>query len=121
MSKVYYYHTSKLEVSKLGIVPTCTIALKKEGNKFVYGIAICSKYDNFSRKQGREIAENRLNQRFGELEVPKNLDGLSDHQAALRQLFSIVRSVIIKNRKWKRKVTSFNLQNRIGKPEPVQG
>ncbi len=123
MSKVYYYHTTKLEITKFGLVPAATIALRKEGDKFYYGVSICSKQDNFSRKNGREIAENRLNQGFGIMEVPKNLQDLTEHEACMSQLFNIVLSVVKKNRKWKRRVTSFNLEQKrlenTGKVIPI--
>lgn len=114
MSKVYYSHTTKLEVTKLGLVPACTIALTKRGEKFIYGVSICSKYDNFSKKYGREVAENRMEQEFGTLDVPKILNGLSEKEACLQQLYNLVTSVVTKNKKWKKKITKFNMQNKQG-------
>lgn len=113
MSKVYYNHTTKLRIVKKGYVPAATIALKMEDGKFKYGVAICSKYDNYSRKYGREIAENRLNQGFGEMEIPAPLKDLPEQEACLAQLYNIVQSVVLKNRKWKRRVTKFNLQAKV--------
>lgn len=116
MSKTYFSHTTKLEVTKLGIVPAATIALKKVGNEFHYGISICSIYDNFSKKSGREISENRLNQGFGVLPVPAVLEGLTEKQACLAQLYNLVESVVCKNRKWKKRITKFNLGQKGGTP-----
>jgi hypothetical protein len=109
MSKTFFSHTSKLEITKLGIVPVATIALKKVGDEFHYGVAICSRFDNFSKKSGREIAENRLNQGFGKLPVPKVLSGYSEKEACLAQLYNLVTSVVVKNKKWKKRITKFNL------------
>lgn len=113
MSKVYYFHTSILEVTKFGIVPACTIAIKKDGNEFKYGISICSKRDNFSRKLGREVAENRMNQGFGLIEVPASFASLTEEEQCMAQLLNLVTSVVKKNRKWKRKVTKFNQEQRL--------
>lgn len=114
MSKVYFSHTTKLRVVKMGLVPASTIAIKKVGDNFHYGVSICSKYDNFSKKYGREIAENRLNQGFGILPVPKPLQDLPEKEACLHQLYNLAASTILKNRKWKRKVTAFNKLKQIG-------
>ena len=123
MSKTYYYHTTKLEATKMGLVPACTIALRKDGDKFVYGVSICSRYDNFSRKYGREVAENRLNQGFGIIDIAKirdfkthNVDvqSISDHQMCMQQLFNLVISVVKKNKKWKKRITRFNLTQKVG-------
>lgn len=108
MSKVYFNHTTKLRVVKEGYVPAATIALKRVGDKFHYGVAICSKYDNFSKKLGREVAINRMEQGFGVLEVPKPLIELSENEACLSQLYNIAASVVLKNKKWKKKITKFN-------------
>lgn len=118
MGKVYYFHTTKLDATKAGIVPASTIALKLSDDKtqFQYGVAICSKYDNFSKKYGREVADNRLKQGFGVIEVPKVIgkNDLTDHEACMYQLFNLVLSVVKKNKKWKKKITRFNLEQRQG-------
>jgi len=114
MSKVFYFHTSKFEVTKMGIVPACTIALQKDGDSFKFGLSICSKHDNFNRKIGREVAENRLNKGFGLIkEVPANIASLTENEQCLAQLYSIVVSVVRKNRKWKRRITRFNQEQRV--------
>jgi len=115
-SKVFYYHTTKLEVTKAGIVPACTIAIRKDADGFRYGVSICSKRDNFSRKLGREVAENRLNQGFGLIEsdkVPAKFDSFTETEQCLAQLYNLVISVVKKNRKWKRRVTKFNQEQKI--------
>ncbi len=108
MSQTYYNHTSKFQVVKDKIIPASTIALKKEGNVFHYGISICSKLDNFSKSAGREIAENRMNSGFGTLDVPESLRGVPPREACLYMLYNMTKSVIIKNKKWKRDITRFN-------------
>lgn len=113
MSKVYFNHTTKLEVVKLGLVPAATIALTKVGDKFYYGVAICSRYDNFSKKFGREVAENRLKQGFGELEIPAPLKDLSEKEQCLNMLYNLAATVVVKNRKWKKKVTKFNMAQKL--------
>jgi hypothetical protein len=115
MSKVYFSHTTKLGIVKSGYSPAATVAIKKEGDKFYYGVSICSKYDNFSKKYGRRVAEERMNQEFGVLEIPKPLQDLDDRQASLHQLYNIVASVVLKPKKWKKKVTKFNMTAKVVK------
>jgi hypothetical protein len=102
----------------MGKVPACTIAVKKDVDGFKFGIAICSKHDNFSRKLGREVAENRLNQGFGLMKmkkVPDNFNSLTDSEQCLAQLYTLVVSVVKKNRKWKKRITKFNLEQKTPK------
>lgn len=114
MSQTFFTHTTKLDVVKDGLVPAATIALKKVGNKFHYGVAICSKYDNFSKKFGRETAEGRLNQEFGVLDIPAPLRDLPEREACLIQLYNLAASVVVKSKKWKKRVTKFNLAQNAG-------
>ncbi len=113
MSKVYYAHTTKLPIVKEGYVPPATIAITMVGGIFRYGISICSRYDNFSKKSGREIAENRLNNYFGSLPIPELLRSLPEKQACLSQLYNLTASVVVKNRKWKKRITKFNLAQKL--------
>ena len=114
MSKTYFAHTTKSELVKAGVVPAATIALKREGNVFIYGITICSKYDNFSKKSGREIAENRMNQEFGKIEVPTPLLLVPERESCLAQIYNLAASTIVHTKKWKRRVTKFNLSQNVG-------
>jgi len=108
-TKVFYYHTTKLSITKRGLVPPCTIAVQKDGDKIVYGISICSKHDNFSRKIGREVAELRMNCGFGYIDVAKiKSQGESDEQLVLKVLWPLVKSVVTRHRKWKSKLSKFN-------------
>ena len=114
MSKVFFTHTTKSALVKEKIVPAASIAIRRDGNMFYYGIAICSKYDNFTKKGGREIAENRLKEGFGALEVPTPLLNLPERESCLAQLYNLAASTLVHSRKWKRKVTKFNLAQKTG-------
>lgn len=114
-TKVFYYHTTKLSITKRGLIPPCTIAVQKDGDKIIYGLSVCSKYDNFSRKSGREIAELRMNGGFGYISVEKvllqkkaPLKDITDEQLVLTVLWSLVKSIVTKHRKWKSKLSKFN-------------
>jgi hypothetical protein len=100
-------------VVKLGLVPAATIALTKVGDKFHYGVVICSRYDNFSKKFGREVAENRLKQGFGVLDIPAPIQGLSEKEQCLNMLYNLAASVVVKNKKWKKRVTKFNIAQKL--------
>jgi hypothetical protein len=116
MSQVYFNHTTKLPSSKLGLSPAATVALRREGDNFVYGVAICSQYDNYSKKYGREIALNRLEQRFRVTPIPAELLKLEaevgEKRMCLAFLYQISGSIAAKGRSWKRKVTKFNLDSK---------
>lgn len=111
-TKVFYYHTTKLSITKRGLVPPCTIAVQKDGNKIIYGLSICSKHDNFNRKIGREVAELRMNRGFGYIDAQKikNKEGVdvTDEQLVLKVLWPLVKSVVTRHRKWKSKLSKFN-------------
>lgn len=116
MSKVYINHTTKQELVKARIVPAATIALKREGNNFVFGVAMCSKYDNYSRKAGREIAEARMNQGFKTTAIPETLlkveSEIGEKNICLAFLYQLSASITAKSRKWKKKITKFNIENK---------
>lgn len=114
MSKVYFTHTTKLDAVKYGLVPAATIAMKREGNKFYYGVCICSKQDNFSKKLGREIATQRMEKHFGVLGVPEVLtsSSLTENQQNIEQLYQLAGSVVVKSKRWKKKITNFNLEQK---------
>lgn len=114
MSQVYYNHTTKQLGVKFGVIPPATIALVREGNNFKYGVTICSKYDNFQKKTGREIAENRMKQGFRTTPVPASLleleKEIGEKAANLTFLYQLSSSVSLHTRKWKKKITKFNHQ-----------
>lgn len=124
MSQVYFNHTTKQRAVKLKLAPAATIALKREGNDFVYGITICSRYDAFSKKAGREIAEARLNQGFKRTPIPQTLLNFEkeagEKKMILAFLYELSASVSIKSRKWKKRITRFNLDSKgLGKVIPL--
>lgn len=118
MSKVYYSHTTKLEAVKLGLAPAATIALQKVGNNFIYGVSVCSAYDNFSKTHGREIATARMEKGFKITPIPKDLlkvvdePGLGEKAMCLAFLYQLAYSVTTRSRKWKKKITRFNLEQK---------
>jgi hypothetical protein len=122
-TKVFYYHTTKLSITKKGLVPPCTIAVQKDGDKIIYGLSVCSKYDNFSRKSGREIALLRMISGFGCISVEKvllqkkaPLKDITDEQLVLTVLWSLVKSIVTKHRKWKSKLSKFNKTRSSAEP-----
>lgn len=114
MSKTFFMHTTKTPPVKEKFVPAASIALKRVGDKFHYGVAICSKYDNFSKKYGREIAESRMNQGFAVMDVPKPLLNLDEKVSCLAQIYNISASLVVKNKKWKKRVAKFNIEQNNG-------
>lgn len=110
MSKVYFYHTTKLEVVKNKERSAATIAVQKVGDQFKYGIALCSKYDNFSRKKGRELAQQRLEAGFASMKTPtyKKTEAPTEEQECLTALFNLASSVVVKETKWKKRLEEFN-------------
>lgn len=110
MSKSYVYHTSKLGIVKEGFVPASTVVLRKEGNNIVFGISMCSKDDNFSRKFGKESAEKRMNEGFGSFEIKGKEVNATDHEICMFHLYNIVESVTLHGRRWRSKIARFNAE-----------
>lgn len=108
MSKTYYNHTNRSEKIKSGTNKPATLAISRIGNYFYYGIVLCSKYDNFDKKIGRTLAEKRMNNIFGLMEVPEHLKSLSEKDSCLKQLYNLTESVLQKEKKWKSKITRYN-------------
>lgn len=106
--KIFYAHTSIFPPVKMGLVPPATIALVRVGDKFHYGVALCSKGDNFSRKHGRKIAETRLEEGFGVMDVPEPILHMNYTDSCVEQIRNLSFSALSHFRKWKRKVTRFN-------------
>lgn len=115
MSEVYFNHTTKNEAVKQGFAPASTVAIRREGNSFVYGVAICSAYDSFSKKAGREIATARLNERFRVTPIPEGLlafeKEVGEKQITLTFLYMLSKSITASPKKWVKKVTKFNRSN----------
>lgn len=118
MSKVYFNHTTKLEAVKKGLAPAATIALRREGNEFHYGITICSRYDNYNKAQGREIALARLEQGFYKTTIPSDLalieSKIGEKEMCLTFLYQLSASVTMKSRKWRKRITRFNMERNEG-------
>lgn len=108
MSKSYIYHTSKLRAVKEGFIPPSTIVLKKEGNSIIFGISMCSKDDNFSRKFGKEAAEQRMNENFGVFELKGVKEDVDEHELCMSHLYNLVQSVTLHGRRWRKKIAKFN-------------
>ena len=120
MSKVYFIHTTRLRIVKAGLVPASTVAIAKVNGEFHYGIAICSKYDNFSKKYGRETAQNRLENNFGIVKIPPNFARLTEKQQCLEMLYNLAASVTSRNKKWKKKVTKYNMAQKLPEAKVIQ-
>jgi hypothetical protein len=112
MSEVFIFHTTKLRAVKLKLAPAATIALKRDGNDFVYGVTLCSKSNNFSKKSGREIAIGRMNQEFRRTPIPQDF---LDHEKEIGpkvmcRIFTVQlgQSITRKSKVWKKKITKFN-------------
>ena len=108
MNKIYFQHTSKFLTTKAKFSLPSTIALKKVGNVFLYGVSICGEGDNFSKKIGRELAEKRLLESFGRIEVPKRWETMSEEKQCLRMLRNISIS-LIDSRKYKERLFVHNI------------
>lgn len=108
--QVFFNHTTKHDLVKDGHSPKATIAvaLSPDEQSIKYGISICSRMDNFSKVKGREQAQKRLENSFGVIEIPRELKGESQRKKCLTMLYRISASVVMRGRKWKRKVTSYN-------------
>lgn len=114
MSKVYFNHTTKNEAVKQRLVPPATIALKRVGNTFHYGVAICSMNDNYDKAQGRAIAEQRMEEGFRVTAIPEELlkiESVVGECAMTRSfLYQISTSLVVNSRRWRKKVTRFNME-----------
>jgi hypothetical protein len=112
VSQTYYNHTTKHEFVKMGLVPPATVALKRVGNTFVYGMAICSRMDNYNKNKGRELAQERMNKGFGKVAIPEQLlameEKIGEKGICIAFLYGIANSLVARNKRWKRKVTKFN-------------
>lgn len=126
MSQVSFFHTSKFGAVKQKLAPAATIALKRDGNDFVYGVTICSKYDNFSKKEGRERALARAEQEFRRTRIPESLLSHEGKELTANQvdrifLVQLGQSVTKQHKKWKKKITKFNLGAKVVPMTPEIG
>lgn len=86
MEKTFYYHSEPMEKGY-----RTTVAGRFEDNIFKVGVSVCTPADNFSKKIGRKIAENRLiNKPFKTL----NLDSNANTKVIVTTLESIAKEVL---------------------------
>ncbi len=94
------------EAKMLGITADrATVVAKVVGNKFVYGISICSHEDPFSRTEGRKKAIERLENNFAEIDAtyyPQKDETLE--RAVIRFVNDIARRAAIDPNRYKRKI-----------------
>ena len=119
IKKVFYNHTSKNPLVKSGYETPATIAvsLSDDGKTINYGVSICNECDNFQKARGRNIAEIRLNHNFGSIKVPSHMLALPEKQKCLSFLYNISQGLVIRQRKWRDRVSSFNVANYEAKQE----
>lgn len=97
--KVYYAYTPYIELLHSNAFgwprERATVALKKIGNEMHYGISVCSAKDQFVRKVGREMAEQRLEEGFGMFTLTRGvIDRFKDdHELCLYFLNNMVNNV----------------------------
>lgn len=79
-----------------------TIAMRKDGNAILYGVSICSHNDNFNKKEGRTLAEERLNRSPQFIEIPESLvkhaNLKDDHDICLYFLRNMINSLTNRSR-----------------------
>lgn len=106
--EIYFQHTDPF-FHNYRVGERATIACKLVGNEIHYGVAVCSKGDNFSREKGRDIAIERMQQGFA---VSKYDNGYYDkfdskHKALIAFMRTFSKSFDKNPRKYKEKVTKF--------------
>lgn len=137
--RIYFRYTPAWDANSRQVKTRATLALKKVGNTLCYGLAICSRHDNFCRKTGREQALERLNRGLGCIdlsgykaaEVPvlcpecrgTGCDGCrhtgvtlgpeSEHQVILKIANSMLESIFLKLEKFKSKIELFNAEKKL--------
>jgi hypothetical protein len=110
--KVFYFHTP-VAFPGWDFEDRATVACTKVEGKIVYGIAICGYSDNFSRKKGRELAVERMEQAFGSCDFNNGYyDTFQEEDHAMvdfakRLGFAIVRNI----GKYKRRIGEFKIRH----------
>ena len=83
----------------------CTVAVRKVGNKFIYGISICAPDNVFSKATGREYAIDRLNSGLWSFDAEYYpIFEESWEKAILRFLSTMVEKVTENPKRFKRKI-----------------
>ena len=117
MSKVYYNHTIASLPVLMGVANPGSIALKRVGDTYFYGVSVCHEEDNFSREEGRKIAELRMEAGFGSFKVSKRNESLlvpddaEKDPLTLQRLYNISESLQLNSRKWEQRIADFNAKH----------
>lgn len=92
-----------------------TIALQKIGGEIHYGVSVCSEEDNFSKKEGRAMAEARLKGGYGKYMLDPELAAgyHDDHELCLYLLRNMANSVAKDIRKTQQKIGKKKLPKEI--------
>lgn len=106
--EIYFQHTDPF-LHNYRIGERATIACRKVDNTIQYGIAVCSKGDNFSREKGRDIAIERMQKGFATAKFDNGYYNKfeSTHKALIAFMRTFSKSYDKNPRKYKEKVTKF--------------
>lgn len=85
-----------------------TVAVKLDNDKIKYGVAICSPVNAFNKKEGRKLAEERMNNNFGSIKLNKALSNFDNDKITLEILNNITDSVYRNYSKYKKRIEQFN-------------
>lgn len=108
-TKVFYLHTEPLLNLRGRILGNrATIACKTDGQTIKFGYAICSEDDNFSKEKGRKLAEERMNNGFGQVKFNNNwFEHFPTQESALLNFATTqARSIRTNFEKYKRKIAA---------------
>lgn len=102
-NQIYYFHTKP--TNKGHQEDRGTLACRIDNDHIVYGISVCTKEDNFSKAKGREIAEKRMKQGYGQMPIDGFYKDFNDpHKAVIEFGKRLVTAICKKPAKYKRKV-----------------
>lgn len=108
--KIYYAYTPYVDskvARRYGIdTPRATVALRRVGNEIHYGVSICSSEDNFEKKKGRQLAEDRMKEGFGKFPIAQGVSERfdDDHALSLYFLNNMINSIWCDMRKAQHKI-----------------
>ena len=122
VTDVFYLHTPpECKIGSVCFGSRATIACKidESQNIIKYGIAICSNDDNFSRKKGRELSTERLNNGFKSTSVDKikrmfknpNNPLITPEDVLMEFANNLSKSIQKDYDKYKRKINKIKLTN----------
>lgn len=129
VGKIYHSFTPHVDpisrevVWKGATTARVAIAVRKVGNDIQYGMTVCSETENFCRKLGRELAEDRLingGQGSGSFTIPPKLlamfyaEKMDDHDISIYMLQNMIDSMTSnKIRKLQRKIGEERLARKV--------